>query len=394
MTFSDDDIKGLIRKQANLPRMAILGIVRTQGQCGTDRFNRLYNEATNGTLVPNDPPLAQQLVTGFQRAFDPAFLVNNMRGKGLTSYDTLATVLGITVLELLAQLRLAQDGGYNIYHDGNGNVELRDQVEKSAAIDVRQFNAKHHLYGVTGDNHLGSRYSRLDVLNALFDIWQEQGVTTVFQCGNIIDGEARFNRHDLLVTGIKGQVDYLIDNWPHRLGMTTEFVTGDDHEGWYVQREGIDIGRHIEAEAIRAGRSDLVYLGHMEKYLELKQGQGSALMSIMHAGGGTAYAISYTDQKIVESYQGGEKPNLLLVGHYHKFNHGYPREVNTIQVGCTEDQTPFMRKKKIQAHVGGVTLRFDQDDQGILHNVNVAWHPFYDRSFYAGTNWKYHWSQR
>jgi len=24
------------------------------------------------------------------------------------------------------------------------------------------------------------------------------------------------------------------------------------------------------------------------------------------------------------SYQGGEKPNVLLIGHYHKFEYGYP----------------------------------------------------------------------
>jgi hypothetical protein len=57
---------------------------------------------------------------------------------------------------------------------------------------------------------------------------------------------------------------------------------------------------------------------------------------------------------------------------------------------CTEDQTPFMRKKEIAAHVGGVTLEFDQDDHGIIHNVKVAWHPFFDKGFYSSDAWKYH----
>ena len=89
------------------------------------------------------------------------------------------------------------------------------------------------------------------------------------------------------------------------------------------------------------------------------------------------------------SYQGGEKPNILCIGHFHKFDHSYPREVTAIQVGCTVDQTPFMRKKEIAAHVGGVTLEFDQDDHGIIHNVKVSFHPFYDKGFYTGDAWKY-----
>ena len=281
--------------------------------------------------------------------------------------------------------------GYNLVAD-HLSVELQNTIPAAPTkiIDMSRWKAKHHIYGLTGDNHLGSKYARLDVLNALFDIWKEEGVETVYQCGNIIDGEARFNVHDLLVKGIGGQTDYLIDNWPRRKGMETHFVTGDDHEGWYVQREGIDIGRHIDQEANHQGRHDLVYLGHMEHTMDLRVGDGRSIMRLIHGGGGTAYAISYKSQKIVESYQGGEKPNILCIGHFHKFDHSYPREVTAIQVGCTEDQTPFMRKKEIQAMVGGVTLEFDQDDHGIVHNVKVAWHPFYDKGFYSGDAWKYH----
>ena len=308
----------------------------------------------------------------------------------------LAAQLGATVEDIVKCIEGMHEVGYNVVVSNHG-VAIQSEVEpgSTSQIDVTRFAVKHHKFGVTGDNHLGSRYSRLDVLNALFDIWQAEGVTKVYQCGNIIDGEFRFNVQDLIARGIGGQVDYLIENWPKREGIVTEFITGDDHEGWYVQREGINIGRLIQHEAEDAGRTDLKYIGHMEHTIELKCVNGSSLMRLIHAGGGSAYATSYTAQKIVESYQGGEKPNVLLIGHYHKFDFSYPREVNTVQVGCTEDQSPFMRKKKIAAHVGGCTVEFDQDDNGIIHNFRVAWHPFYDRGFYAaGGDWKYHHNQK
>jgi hypothetical protein len=97
----------------------------------------------------------------------------------------------------------------------------------------------------------------------------------------------------------------------------------------------------------------------------------------------SAYAYSYTSQKIVESFQGGEKPDIVFGGHYHKWDYCYPREVHFIQGGCTCDQTMFMRKNKIAAHVGYVNVELQQDaGDGHLTEVLAGWKPFYDRGYY------------
>jgi hypothetical protein len=363
-----------------------MAMTRQLGSFSNKRFRDIYHEMKGDRApkaTPPPPPLDRGALAGRLHSI---LLKRDSMG-----WVELADMMHVEVTDVMAAVDVLVLRGYNIVAD-HISVELQNTIPAAPTkvIDMSRWKAKHHIYGLTGDNHLGSKYARLDVLNALFDIWKEEGVETVYQCGNIIDGEARFNVHDLLVKGIGGQTDYLIDNWPQRKGMETHFVTGDDHEGWYVQREGIDIGRHIDQEANHQGRHDLVYLGHMEHTMDLRVGDGRSIMRLIHGGGGTAYAISYKSQKIVESYQGGEKPNILCIGHFHKFDHSYPREVTAIQVGCTEDQTPFMRKKEIQAMVGGVTLEFDQDDHGIVHNVKVAWHPFYDKGFYSGDAWKYH----
>ena len=240
-----------------------------------------------------------------------------------------------------------------------------------------------HIFGVTSDNHLCSKYARLDVLNAAYDHFERRGITHVFNAGNWVDSEARFNKTELLTApGMDNQLDYLIDKFPVRNGITTHFIAGDDHEGWYAQREGIEIGRYLESRATAAGRSDLHYLGYAECDVALKCGSGAAVARVVHPGGGSAYAVSYTDQKRVESYQGGEKPQLEIVGHYHKFNYGFPREVHTVQAGCTCDQSLFMRKKRLQAHVGFVELRIKQDSAGVITRFGVEWFPFFDRGYY------------
>lgn len=275
-------------------------------------------------------------------------------------------------------------------------VHLRDDDRVALECDIPTYDHDHPIsldwskhameeypIGVTADNHLCSKYERLDVLNALYDRYEAYGVETVLQCGNIIEGESRFNKFDIKVYGMENQVNYLVDNWPQRKGITTKFVTADDHEGWYVQREGINIGKFIEQSARAAGREDLVHLGYMERDLEFKQEGGSARIRVIHAGGGSAYATSYTSQKYAESLQGGEKPQIVLVGHFHKWNWDYPREVHAIQPGCTQDQTPFMRKRRLQAHVGGAMLWVEQNEIGVFTSVMTRWIPFYDKTFYA-----------
>lgn len=246
------------------------------------------------------------------------------------------------------------------------------------------FNGKWHAFGVTGDNHLASKYSRLDVLNGLFDAYAAEGITTVFQTGNILDGECRFNKHDLLTrSGMEAQIEYLVEQWPARKGITTHFVVGDDHEGWWTQREGMNVGERIEDSFTRAGRKDMKYIGYMERDVEFKTTKGSCWGRVVHLGGGSSYAFSYAMQKLIESYQGGEKPQFVLAGHLHKFDWCFPREVHAIQTGTTEDQTPFMRKQKIQAHVGGLIIRFHQAETGEINRFMVEWMPWYDRKFHS-----------
>ncbi len=279
--------------------------------------------------------------------------------------------------------------GYNLSLR-NGEASVASEIPCSPPLVIsskRFFDGKWHKFGLLGDTHLCSKWARLDVLRALYDIYEREGVTTVLHAGNIVDGECRFNRHELVVkSGFEPQAEYLAAEYPQRKGIETWFITGEDHEGWWVQREGINVGERLQQTAQKAGRNDLRWIGHTERDIYFKAKNGSAWARIMHPGGGTAYAISYTTQKLVESFQGGEKPHMLFVGHYHKYEHGYPREVHVVQSGCVQDQSSFMRRRKIQAHVGGAIVRFHQSDSGEISRFVCEWIPFYDRKFYAGTD--------
>jgi hypothetical protein len=243
------------------------------------------------------------------------------------------------------------------------------------------------IVGATGDNHLGSKYERLDVLNDLYDRFAKAKVQAVYNTGNWIDGEARFNKYDLKVHGLEAQCRYLAQNYPQRKGIHTFAVAGDDHEGWSGQREGVDVGRFAERIMRDEGREDWHNLGYMEAYIRLVNANTgkSSVLAVVHPGGGSSYALSYSIQKIIEVLDGGEKPAVGFYGHYHKLWAGNIRNVWCLQTGTTEDQTPFMRKKKIDAHVGGAIVRMEQDPEtGAIIGFEPKMMRYFNQGYYAG----------
>jgi hypothetical protein len=118
------------------------------------------------------------------------------------------------------------------------------------------------LFGVVSDNHAGSKYERTDVLDDLFRRFATAGADRVFHAGNWIDGDSRFNTHDVHTRGMDAQIRHLIDIWP-RVGLTTYAIHGDDHEGWFGQREGVDVARGLDVLLACQGKLRLAPSGHV-----------------------------------------------------------------------------------------------------------------------------------
>lgn len=229
-------------------------------------------------------------------------------------------------------------------------------------------------FGAIADSHLCSNYERIDILESLYDIFQERGINTVYHAGNYIDGESSLNNEEIHVHGIDGQANYFVQCYPRRGGITTYYISGDDHEAWF---KGIDMGKHVQDIAVRMGRDDLKYLGYMEADVPLAEGSDRTIR-VLHAGGGSSYALTYTSQKIIDGYDDNEKPDILLIGHYHKSSYlpNY-RGVAIWSLGCQQEQTPFMRKKRLHADLGGwiITVGLNNEDQIILVSSEFISYP-------------------
>lgn len=302
--------------------------------------------------------------------------------------EQIAEKTGATQAAVKKAIAKAQKHGALIYQFGDEfGVEKKPATVATPGEPLHAYRSRPdgtYLFGFCGDQHLCSKYSRLDVLNDLYDHFAEAGVDRVFNAGNWIDGEARFNKHDLLVHGMDAQVEYLAEHYPQRPGIVTYSVAGDDHEGWYAQTMGVDIGRYAERIMRERGRTDWKNLGYMEAFTSLVHAKHKSASTLLlaHPGGGSAYAVSYTSQKAVEAFEGGEKPAVAIYGHYHKLWFGNLRNVWVCQSGTSQDQTPFMRKKRLEAHVGGGIMRLVQDEQGAIVRAQVEFFRYFNRGYY------------
>jgi len=332
------------------------------------------------------PPIFEDTYTtgGVEEPILRAALVRKLRG-GWRNVNNIAAAMKCSIQTVEATIQHLGESGYMVLRDGQ-----RARIVKEPNVAGRGWTDASPLLrngwrkiGVIGDTHLASKYARLDVLEAAYDRFKEEDITNVYHAGNIVDGECRFNQYELLAHGVADQAMYCLDNYPQRSGITTHFITGACHEGWWMAREGIDFGRYLQFEANTQGRDDLHYLGYMEVDVKLiGPNKEFSYMRVLHPGGGSAYALSYRPQKIIESLSGGEKPAVMLVGHFHKQANFTIRNVWTVLVGCMQDQSPFMRKKSIEAHVGFSVVEMQQDKRGAVRRLRVEETGYYDRGYH------------
>lgn len=250
-------------------------------------------------------------------------------------------------------------------------------------IDISIFSNDWQKYGLVADTHLACKEERLDALHAIYDIFEKEGIKHVFHAGNIVDGYVQhINNISVITSTPDGQAQYVVDNYPQRKGIVTHFITGDDHEGWWI-KDGLNWGAYLEMMAVKQGRNDLHYIGHVEADVDLVTSGGKAVMKIQHPGGGSSYARSYVAQKQVESFQGGEKPHILVQGHYHINNYMLERNVHVINLPGFQDQTIFARKKRLRMEIGGGILHLQQNSKDAsITRLKYEIIPFFDRKYY------------
>ena len=299
-----------------------------------------------------------------------------------------------TVLSVLDEIRNA---GYPVEVDDDaGSVNLPSIPTAPRIGALPGWGENVIRFCAISDTHCENKCCAWDELHAVYDRCVEEGITDIIHAGNLSDGpgDRGFKGHYQEVhSGCYKAYDcleYLHREYPQRDGVTTHYISSSTcHEGWEFKSSGLDMGwalangctyctygRENDEWVSIDPRPDMHYLG-MDAFTITCGPERNTRIRVMHPGGGSAYAVSYKSQKWVESLQGGTKPHLGIIGHFHKSNYFRPRDVSVLQPGCLCWQTGFMQKHNLAAEVAAWFVEMYVDAGGSVRRIKLEEMPFY-----------------
>lgn len=274
-----------------------------------------------------------------------------------------------TLEEYIIQLRRT---GLNILIDGN-IIHVSKHVIYKDNILINDWSRDEKIirFGIISDTHIGSKHQQISLLEKMYDIFVHEGIENVYHAGDISEGIKMRPGHEqeCFLHGADDVEDYIIENFPKRDTIITNFITGN-HDHTFVKQSGHDIGKRISTE-----RKDMNYLGMSNAKVYLTP---NCTMELNHPLDGAAYALSYSIQKMADSLSGGEKPSILINGHHHKAMYLFYRNIHMLEAGCFEAQTPWMKGKRIAAMVGGYIVTVHVDETGEIKRFLPEFIPFYE----------------
>ena len=255
-----------------------------------------------------------------------------------------------------------------------------EKVSAAQRVAIQNQEPEHHVskwdgtrvikFAIIGDTQMGSKYTQLTYLHSFYDLCEREGINTVYHTGDLTEGlKMRVgHEYELYAVSADDMRDDVIKNYPKKDGITTYFISGN-HDASIYKQVGYDIG-----QAIANARPDMKYLGRDCAVINLTP---KCTLELRHPWDGTAYALSYKIQKMIEAMESDSKPNILAVGHYHKAEYLFYRNVHALQTGCFQGQTPFTRGKGISVHIGGWIVTIRVDEEGTIQGFAPEFVPFY-----------------
>lgn len=228
---------------------------------------------------------------------------------------------------------------------------------------------KNFKIGFFTDPHIGSRCFRMDWFNQMVATFNEQQVDFIACSGDVTDGlymHRPGHVFELTQQGYKSQKEYAVEVLS-KLRQPLFCISGN-HDRTYLKDMNADIVQDICSHLPNA-----TYLGHDMADIMV----GNIIIRLFHGEDSNSYALSYRAQKLCESFSGGDKAHILLLGHVHKtFWLPMCRNIEVFSGGALCMQSNWMASKKLENHAGFWIISVESDADGVT-NVSGTWKPFF-----------------
>lgn len=248
--------------------------------------------------------------------------------------------------------------------------ELSRLMEKRQTFDrpIIAFDGEQITLGILTDTHIGSSYTDEGHVASAIAEFNRVGVDAILHAGDVTEGMSGRDGHvyELSRIGYKAQRDAAVELFK-QADARLYFISGN-HDRWYLKKG--DIGADIVGDI--AEKIGATHLGHDEGDTVIN----GIVVRLWHGEDAGSYAVSYRLQKIVESFTGGEKPNVLICGHTHKAAYLFDRNVHVISAGALQGQSKWMRGKRLAAHRGFWVARLTIAENEVK-SFSPTWYPIY-----------------
>ena len=235
--------------------------------------------------------------------------------------------------------------------------------------------------GVVTDTHLCSKEQQLHMLNSAYKYFYEHEIDTVLHLGDLVDGDYSEKRKSQTYTrfcnGADEQSDYVIEMYPYVEGIRTKFIQGS-HDETHKINGGATLGRMIEH-----GRKDMTYAGQDHADVTIN----GVKIRMRHPGGGVSKYRSRSPQTTIDAMTSGNKPSILLEGHYHKSYYFEYRNVHTVLCPSLCYQSQFMERKDVSNIMGFYDVDIYSDEKGDIQYFVPREHLF-DESQIREDDWR------
>ncbi len=193
---------------------------------------------------------------------------------------------------------------------GNDHVQLPGAEQIRTVQDTRILPSRGttQTVGVISDLHLGSKFCLRAQLIDCVERMYDRGIREILCPGDWLDGCYKHGIFELSHTGLEDQTQDLAETLPKKRGLSYHGITGN-HDETFASLTGVDVGRYISSI-----RPDIHFYGRCGAFLKIR----GIVAELWHPLKGMGYAKTYQMQNHIRDYGAGEKPDLLLVGHWHQ----------------------------------------------------------------------------
>lgn len=239
--------------------------------------------------------------------------------------------------------------------------------------------------GIVSDTCLNSKYERLDILHTAYRWFKDLNVPYVLHCGNVVEKYLAGPTHvdHVIYQSYDRVLDHIKKVYPN-IGVPTYFIGGRNERSYFARiARNRETGRSEKTNIcadLHETRKDLSFIGWHNARVLIAPKTTLALAS-PKSGSRKPYTISHPIQKIIESYGGGEKPDIQVVGYFNQRWNGVHVGVEAHMIGTMQNQPPENYSDAEPSHTLGalvLKLQFNKNGTMAQNGIRTGEIPFYE----------------